>query len=390
MPEENRNIGRVRAIGKGGRGVIPFDGKTVFVDRVLPGETVEFTITGKRGSVWFGSPVNIIEPSEDRIKAPCPHYTICGGCNFQHIAYPAQVRIKKNILTDNLKKISGIHEPPPIHVFTSPAFGYRTKVVLKVRSGKVGFLQRESHRLAEIDRCPLLPGDGQNIITSIRNNSRVKNLSSGEISVLCNGREFSALIKTGKIRHFLTPNKDITFNVRGFSLRYTPDNFIQSNRFTLDTMIGLVGAQMKAGRSGHAVDLFCGAGFFTLPLSRHSRKVTAIDNEPGNLRTLEKNLQANGIGNTIGIQADINRFSLPDADLYLVDPPRTGLKPEIIAGISGRPARKILYFSCDSATFCRDLTRFRAGGYLPLDITIIDNFPQTDHFEIFCRFENHN
>lgn len=377
-------IGQVKAIGKGGRGIILFEEKPVFVDRVLTGETIEFTITEKRHSVWFGSLIKIIEASKDRIEPPCPYYSRCGGCNFQHIAYPRQVTLKKKILTDNLKKISGIRQVPLINIFTSPAFGYRTKVVFKIRNGKIGFLQKESHRLVEIDRCLLLPGDGEEMITDLKRNPRIKKVINGEIMVLYNNREFSALTKEGETLHFLTPKKEITFEARGFSYRFTPDNFIQANRFTLETMIELVERQVKTNRFHHAIDLYCGAGFFTIPLSRGSEKVTAFDIEPGNLRSLGKNLQANKIKNVTAMKIDIHRLSLPDADLVLTDPPRTGLKPNTIRDMSHAPGKRILYFSCDSATFCRDISRFRANGYRPEDITIIDNFPQTDHIEIFC------
>lgn len=383
-------IGEVKAIGKGGRGIVHFQAKTVFIDRVLAGETIEFTITEKKHSVWFGSLIKIIEASEDRVEPPCPYYSRCGGCNFQHIAYPAQVSIKKNILTDNLKKISGIQQVSPVTMFTSPAFGYRTKVVLKVRNGKIGFLQRESHQLVEIDRCLLMPGDGKDVIADLIRNSRIKKIMNGEVLVLGNEQAFSALTKEGQTLHYLTPEKEITFEVRGSSYRFTPDNFIQANRHTLDTMIELVEREIKKDRLHHTLDLYCGAGFFTIPLSRKSKRVTALDIDPGNLRSLKKNLQSNGIKNVTVMNADIHRISLTDADLYLADPPRTGLKPATIKNITRGPGKQILYFSCDSATFCRDISRFRTNGFRPGNLTIIDNFPQTDHFEIFCILRSNN
>lgn len=381
-------VGEVKAIGKGGRGIVHFQEKTVFVDRVLPGETVEFTITGKRRSVWFGSLKKIIGASEDRVEPPCPYYSRCGGCNFQHIAYPGQIGIKNEILAANLKKISGIRQIPPIDILTSPPFGYRTKVVLKVRNGKIGFLQRESHRLVEIDHCLLLPGDGKEMIADLRKNPRIKRVVNGEIMVLCNQREFSAQLNKGQTRHHLTPKKEISFDARGITYWSRPDNFIQANRYTLDTMVQLVEKHMKKDRIHQAIDLYCGAGFFTIPLARASERVTAVDSKPGNLRSLKKNLRINGIQNVTAMKADIHSFSIPFADLFLVDPPRTGLKPNTIGDMSLTPGKRILYFSCDSATFCRDISRFQTNGYQPEGITIIDNFPQTDHFEIFCSLRS--
>ena len=115
--------------------------------------------------------------------------------------------------------------------------------------------------------------------------------------------------------------------------------------------------------------------------------MTAIDNQSSNLNSLKKNLRNNGIGNVRVIKADLSRYLLPDSDLILVDPPRSGLGPKIIHALCREPGRRILYFSCDSATFSRDLARLRNYGYRPGDLAIIDNFPQTDHFEIFCCLE---
>jgi 23S rRNA (uracil1939-C5)-methyltransferase len=381
-------IGQVKSIGKGGQGIVMSSGKPVFIDRVLPGETVEYTITGKRHSVWFGSLRKIIEASKDRVDPPCGYYSRCGGCNFQHIAYPVQMELKKNILTNNLKKISGIQQLPRICPFTSPAFGYRTKSVLKVRNGKIGFLQKGSHRIVEIDKCLLMPGEGKDWIPVVRNHPRTKKTMNGDIMGIGNEGEFSALLKEGRSKHFLTEKKEIRFKVKEFSYRFTPDNFIQANRFTLGTLIELVQNQITENLSGHAIDLYSGTGFFTIPLSRGSEEVTAYDHDPANLGSLLKNLEANGISNVSAWNADIRTVSLPESDLVLADPPRAGLNRHIIRQISRPPVKRIIYFSCDSATFSRDISAFYSTGYQMADLALIDNFPQTDHFEIFCLLVN--
>ena len=125
-------IGRVESIGKGGRGIIFHEGRPVFVDCVLAGETVKFAITQKKRSVSFASPVKIIEPSKSRVAAACPYYGRCGGCNFQHIAYPEQIAVKQDILRSNLKRIAKIDYPHPIETITSPPYRYRTRAILKI------------------------------------------------------------------------------------------------------------------------------------------------------------------------------------------------------------------------------------------------------------------
>ena len=134
------------------------------------------------------------------------------------------------------------------------------------------------------------------------------------------------------------------------------------------------------------MDLFCGGGFFTLPLAANCRQVLALENDPGNVAALRGNLALNRADNVRVVQADVLRADAAlaaAAELIVVDPPRGGLSPRLISVLAAGTAKAIVYFSCDSATFARDLRLFLSHGFDLADLRLIDNFPQSDHFEIF-------
>jgi len=376
-------IGKVETIGKSGRGIVFDAGKPVFIDGVLKGEVVEFAVTKKKHSVSFGSLKKVIEASPERITPPCPYYGVCGGCNFQHMAYREQVAVKQEILKSNLKRIAKINYPHPVEVIKSPPSRYRTRAIVKIRDGRAGFFKKESHDIVEIDSCLLLPQIVGDFLRALKQNPVINGNNKGEILILTNGSELSALLNTDGNRTYLTDKKEILFKIGEFRYTYSPENFIQANLFTLESMTGL--AQKSVGRDHfeRAADLFCGAGFFSLSLSRRAGVVYAVEADTNNISSLKTNIKNNKISNVKIMKADILENAAPQADFYLVDPPRTGLNKRIIHDIAGHRPKKILYFSCDSATFCRDITYFHEVGYVINELTIIDNFPQTDHFEIY-------
>lgn len=372
-------IGRIEAIGKSGRGIVFYEGKPIFLSGVLRGELVEFTISGKRHSVLSGSIIKIIEAAKERVIPPCPYYEECGGCDFQHIAYTEQIAVKQDILRSNLKRIARIDYPQPIAVITSPPSRYRTRMVLKVRGGKVGFFKKGSHEIVEIETCLVAPQAVENFLQGLRGH----NLEKGEIFIISSGKELAAVLKSDAAEKYLSDKKEISYKIGEFTYRISPGCFIQANLFTLDMMLGLVQQNLEGDYFEKAADLFCGAGFFTLALARRVKRVAAIEADEQNIRSLKANLAANNIDNVEIIQADILKSAVAAADLFVIDPPRSGLNRRLVNEITGNVPKKILYFSCDSATFSRDIFYFQEAGFILKELKIIDNFPQTDHFEIY-------
>ena len=369
---------RVSAIGKGGAGVVHLPGRTLFVAGALPGETIECTVDGEL--------LRVIEPASERVDPPCPHYGQCGGCNFQHIAYAAQLRFKKEILSTNLQRIGRQRWEREIDVLPSPPWRYRCRTTFKLAANRVGFFRKRSHEVVSISACRLVPTPVEEFILRIALGAAESPHPAGELIVLSDGCEVAALRRGGgRCDRLGTPAK-LTLRIKDFAYNYAPENFIQSNRHLLGSLLELAEVNARQAKGGTAVDLFCGVGFFSIPLSRRFRHVFAVDNDESNIAACRENQRLNSAHNLQVLCADSLKASLPRADLYLVDPPRPGLGRRLIERLVASRPPLLIYFSCDSATFARDAALLDERRYVLQELKLIDNFPQTDHFEIFSVF----
>ncbi|HEX7503320.1 MAG TPA: methyltransferase [Acidobacteriota bacterium] len=379
-------IGNVLTIAKGGSGIVRAGDKTVFLPGVVAGETVEFAVCGRLRSAWQGRLLRVLEASPQRVEPPCPHYPECGGCNLQHMSYGEQLRCKTEIFLANLKKIAAMDRLELPDILASPPFRYRSKSEFQVRDGRAGFFRKGSHQVVAVERCFLLPEAVEVFFLDRR--TRLAGAANAQLQVVSNGREIAARLETpGEAEKWLSPERAVRFEVGPFAYRFAPDNFIQANLFQLQPLQGLLQQCLGERKIARAADLFCGCGFFTLPLAAHCGEVLAVENDPRNVAGLRANLELNRIGNVRPVQADVLRAGLPRAELYVVDPPRGGLSAQVIAGMAGGGAGTVIYYSCDSATFARDLSTFARYGFGLEELRLIDNFPQSDHFEIFSVLE---
>lgn len=374
-------IGSVLAIAKGGAGIVRDGERTVFVPGVVAGETVEYDDAGRLRSAWRGRLLRVLEPSRERVPPPCPHYGDCGGCNLQHMSIAEQQRSKAAILAENLRRIAGSAPPPP-PLLASPAERFRSKAEFQVAGGAAGFFARESHRVVAVGGCLLLPRASEEHFLRLR--LRTAALERGQWRVLSNGDIVASRLEGEDGRgEWLSRERTVPFAIGPHEWRVGPENFVQANLFQLAPMAALLTDVVERERPGSAADLFCGAGFFTLPLAARCSRVTALESDPANLASLRANLERNRIGHVRVLAADALRGAPLDAELVVVDPPRGGLSGRLVSALAGGRARTVVYFSCDSATFARDLRLFQARGFALEALKLIDNFPHSDHFEIF-------
>ncbi len=380
--------GKVEAIGKGGYGIVFSEGKTVFVPYIIEGEEIEFEIEKRKSSVYFGKAVEIIKGSEKRVDPFCKYYGICGGCNFQHISYNYQLEFKKKILINNLKRVAKVEIPFEVETIPSPfADKYRTKVTFKIINGKIGFFKRNSNELIEIEECIIANEKINDFLTYVKKRGLVEPVRKGEIIVLSNGEKISAVLKNEKKELYLADEKGLFFELLGLKYFFTPLSFIQSNLYNLKTMLSLLKGEME-GKGETAADLFSGTGFFTMLLSKYFKKVYSYEMEKENIKLQKKNKRINSIENIKIISGDILRKNMIfPSELFVIDPPRGGITKKVIERIVQAFPEKIIYFSCDSATFSRDTFYFKERGYSLKKLKILDNFPHSDHFEIFSVFE---
>lgn len=373
--------GIVHAIAKGGAGVVRLDDGTAFVPGALPQETIEFTLTDRRRSVWQGELVEVLEPSPQRVAPPCPLYGRCGGCNLQHLEYAGQLEAKRAIVLANLRRIAGYVPPEPPPIQGSPPWRYRTKTLFRRRGEAIGFYGRHSNTLCPVSSCLLLPPVVEEAMAAWP--AALEGAGDGEIIAL-GGENDHAALYLGRGREIaLSPAGEVVYSTDAFRYHAVPRGFIQANRFQLEIMQRWLREALDRPLE-RAVDLFAGAGFFSLPLSLAARHVTAVESDDHNAVQFRRNCRENGRGNIELIVADALGGAVPPAEAVVVDPPRGGLSQPLVAALTAARPRTLVYFSCDSASFARDLAWLRAAGWAVGDLRLIDNYPQTDHCEIFC------
>lgn len=321
----------------------------------------------------------LLEAGPDRVAPRCAVFGTCGGCAWQHLDYPAQLRAKGQIVRDALQRIAGLPWPTPVSVVASPsAYGYRARTRVMCRAGRVGYRGRRSHELCEVRHCTVLNPTVQHALERLAARPPEQD---GEWE----------LAGVGDARALPLPAQDaacIDLEVGGDRLRISAGVFFQANAGLHETLLrAVLGA---AERGAHALELFAGAGFLTLSLARRFERVTAVESSAPAAADLAHNLAVARLENVEILAARAERLpadALGAPDVIVLDPPRSGLPPGLGAALARcRPARMV-YLSCDPATLARDIRALRGEGYALGRIEAFDLFPQTSHVETLAVLE---
>ena len=407
----------------GGDGLGHCDGQTVFVPFVLPEEIVQVTPLERKKKFVRARIEQVVQPSPERAAAPCPHFGICGGCNYQHIPYEAQLRFKAEILRETLRRIGRMEWTGEILLHPSPAFGYRNRAQWKARPAgdrvSLGYMQAGTSSLVRVDACPILSPRLEETLAALRVLGKAGELpatlreieafaDSADERVLLNVSltEFGAgpatlaeklrsavphaesilLHESSRDRFELFGPGFINYVVADTSYRVGHLSFFQVNRHLLEPMVRAVTAN-ETGRL--ALDLFAGVGLFTVPLTRCFESVVAVESNAAAARDLEVNLEASGAAARV-VHTAVEEFLKDFAekpDLVVLDPPRAGVPPEALAALAALRPERITYLSCDPATLARDLRALVGTAYRIAEIHFFDVFPQTYHIESLVRLE---
>ncbi len=377
----------VERIVPNGFGIGFADGLTVFVALAAPGDRVRVRETQRKGRIVFAEIVEILEPSARRIVPRCEYAGICGGCDFQHLTYTAQLDAKVAIVRDCLKRIGKL-EAPEIEIIPSPVeFGYRSRAKwhTDTRRRRIGYFKRGSHDVIDVRECPILTPELQSKLTVIReyvaweefitDHAEIEAASSaGEVSVYSND--------------LLEPTQELDFFAAGERYSFDARSFFQGNQSMIEKLIEL----SIGGLSGSlAIDLYCGAGLFTLPLARRFTRVTGVESGSRAVGSARKNIErailtnAEIFGSKVGDWLGANEAEVGTVDLVLLDPPRTGTERGVVESIARIRPHTISYVSCEPSTLARDLRVFIDRGFTVESITALDLFPQTHHVETVVR-----
>jgi 23S rRNA (uracil1939-C5)-methyltransferase len=415
----------------GGDGLAHHDGATVFVPYVIPGEVVSIETTERKKKFVRGRTERMVTPSPERAVPPCPHFHVCGGCHYQHIPYPSQLRYKEEILRETLRRIGKIDWTAPTTTHSASPLNYRNRAQWKVReadngaSAQIGYFRAESSALVPIETCPILSPRLEETLSAIRVMIAGAALprSLREVEAFADSTDESILLTlsfaqmppaaanlAAAIRSampwaasvlFQTVSQSrmelfgpghIEYAVNGFAFRVSHFSFFQVNRFLAGEMAAAVAS--AAGDGALALDLFAGVGLFSLPLTKSFTRVIAVESNPVAARDCEGNAAANRerAGKLEIREADslefLRRFR-ETPDCVVLDPPRAGLSPEGATRIAKLAPPRIVYVSCEPSTLARDLAAFIAGGYEIASVDFFDLFPQTFHIETLVRLQRH-
>ena len=412
----------VESVAFKGYGVARIRGKVAFVPYTLTGDEAWIEVTEEKKRHSTARLIQILKPSPGRVNPPCPYFGSCGGCQWQHIDYSIQVELKKEILGETLKRLGGLKEIPPIIAAPSPnPYDYRVRVQLKVKGKAMGYYQERSHRIVDVDHCPISHPLVNQIIQNLREQSdAVLRMEEVEINVspeegrgvllfrphsydqrteyfikeLLQGQPILrgiALARKDGVHLFGDPTLNFTLSLsqerdkRELKLRISPGSFSQVNPEQNQRLVQTVLQFSEVDKEDRVFDLYAGAGNLTLPLAMEAREVLGIEENRMAVGDAQFNAERNGVKNCRFIQGRVEDVFLDwkreTPDLIVLDPPRTGCKAILDHVVSWKP-KKIIYVSCEPTTFARDLRLFSERGYFLQRLSLIDMFPQTFHMEV--------
>lgn len=377
---------KIEKIVPRGLGLAFAEGLTVFVPLAVAGDRVRAAIKHIKKRIAFASIVDIIEPSNNRIMPPCPHFGVCGGCDFQQMNYETQLRAKLDIIRDCLKRIGKI-EFDDLGIIPSPdQFGYRSRARWHAdrEQQKIGYYARDSHDIIDIDACPILSAELEAVLGSLRPNIDWPNMwaDTAEIDAAAGDRGEVSLYSSDMAE----PTAEITYSLDGIEYAFSARSFFQGNQSLIGELIRLA-IDGAAGET--ALDLYCGGGLFTLPMAKRFANVTGVEENSEAIRFAKQNKARAGASNVEFKRARVRDFlngpELNKTDLVLIDPPRAGAEDHTIELIAKMAPREISYVSCEPSILARDLRILLDCGYRINRMTAVDLFPQTHHVETVVR-----
>ncbi len=414
------------------RGVAIINNKITYIHGGLPGEKIFFKYLRKKNQYDEGLATDIINPSSKRIKPQCNFYENCGGCNLQHLNFQSQIYSKQKILLDELKNRANISPEiilPPIT--NENVWGYRRKARLGVKWVQkknkvlVGFRERRSSFIADVDMCHILHPKVGNLLpelsklieslsikdkipqievimddsSCILNFRILEKLNTVDEKLLIEfGKKYKVIpyIQTGGPNSIQALNKkiDLYYELPGQTLKlnFLPGDFTQINNYINRKMVTRAIDLLDPKKDDLVLDLFCGVGNFSLALAQRSRFLCGIEGDEGLVKRAEFNARNNNIKNVNFLQVDLYKQSLLDFNLknynkVLIDPPRSGAM-RVINALPDIGAKEILYVSCYPSTLAQDAKILTENhGYKLKKAGVMDMFPHTAHVESLAFFQ---
>ena len=427
-----RETAEVVGLTHDGQGIVR-GGKTVFVAGALPGETVSFERIRKHRQNDEGRLLEVLRPAPERVQPRCAHFGVCGGCALQHLAPQAQLALKEKELRDNLERVARVESRTWLPPLEGPVWGYRrrarlgAKYVAKKGKVVVGFRERLAPYVADVAHCDVLaPPVGElvqplaELLGALDIRQHVPQI---EVAV---GDDATALVlrvlrtpseeDRGKLRDFAarrgvrlylqsggldsveelpvdeqTVTRPLSYALAdfGLELEFAPTDFVQVNGVLNRALVRRAVELLNPTPQSRVLDLYCGLGNFTLALAGSSGHAVGVEGETGLVERARHNASRNEVSNVEFHVGDLSKpAELPAAWLrgpythVLLDPPRVGAAPDMLAVIARAAPERVLYVSCHPGSLARDLgTLVHGHGFILESAGVVDMFPHTAHVE---------
>jgi 23S rRNA (uracil1939-C5)-methyltransferase len=378
-------------------------GRVIFVPYAIPGETVRVRLTDDKARYAHAELLEVLSPSPHRIEPRCRHFGVCGGCHFQHIAYPAQLKFKTEVVRDQLERVGKFSDPPVRAMIASPAeWSYRISATFHpTQEGRLGYWSPIEERVIPIEECSIIRPvlwqlfeDLDLELAGIRHvtlrvgadDELLIALETEDVEPPALEVDFpvsvAMVLPTGEAANLVGDNY-LLQQCAGRDFRVSAGGFFQVNLGGAEHLVPLVHRLAALGGHEIVLELYSGVGLFTAQLSTASARVLGIEANPDAVSDASVNLEETenvelyqgAVEEVLPVLVDV------PFDVVVLDPPRGGVDPTVIDGLLEIRASRIIYVSCDPATFARDARRLARGGYRLVEVTPVDMFPQTFHIE---------
>lgn len=366
----------------------------VFVGFTLPGERVRARVYRNSPTYSEADLIEVLEPSPDRVTPFCPLFTECGGCQYQHLAYPAQLNWKRKQVEEVLERLAGLSFPVNEVIASPKEDHYRSKITphfQRPRDGKIteiGFLRHgRRQQLIDVPQCPIASEAINERLPSLRKEVHERSSLYKKGATL--------LLRESADGSVCTENTDVCeAEVGGVRFEFPAGEFFQNNPYILPAFTDHVARQASdGGKFEFLVDAYCGNGLFCLTSARHFREAAGIEISEAAIDWAKRNAEQNEItncrfqaGDASAIFDTVRDDFDPARTAVVIDPPRKGSNPEFLDQLIEFGPARVVYVSCNPATQMRDLKHL-APAYRLIDVQPFDLFPQTRHLECVVTLE---
>lgn len=407
---------RIEGINHKGEGVARVNGKATFIPGVIPGELIDAEILQSKARYNLAICRNIVESSPDRVTPECINNEQC-SCTYQHLNYPRELELKRQIVEDNLKRIGNIDFPVCPVIGMEKPWRYRNKAIFHVARHKLGYYQPSSHSLVPLDSCLLISEEMEKAVKALKRVlPSLAFIEPGEITLRQSTLNHEIMLIIKNLRSYpssklLGPLTEIcssvyasakgglklifgceylTEDLNGICFKVSPESFFQINHQQNQKIIELVISCLGSTGNEDILDAYCGVGSITLNLAKQARSVLGMENNKQAVQDALQNCVTNGITNCDFLFGSCEKI-LPELQrtfhAAVVDPPRVGCHFEVITALAACGANRIIYVSCNPSTLARDLALFAIKGYQVTYVQPVDMFPRTMHVETVVLIE---